>query len=169
MRRNSDFLRITLAAFLLSLLTGTTHATLIPGAENWNGHEIHWRDFPTGVREATKTKKPVVMVFHATWCTACRKYRNVFHDSRIVKASKDFVMILVDVDRFKDINGAFAPDGTYVPRTIFLDFEGNVQSWLAGRDPKYPHTIDIEKPDELLALMDKAKQRMIKDRVRARS
>ena len=45
MRRNSDFLRITFAAFLLSLLAGTAHATLIPGAENWNGHEIHWRDF----------------------------------------------------------------------------------------------------------------------------
>lgn len=59
--------------------------------------------------------------------------------------------------------------GHMYPRTIILDYEGNVQSWLAGRDPKYPHTIDIEKPDELLGLIDKAKQRKIKDGASAKS
>ncbi len=36
----------------------------------------------------------------------------------------NFVMILIDVDEHPDENGAFSPDGTYVPRTIFLNAEG---------------------------------------------
>jgi hypothetical protein len=68
-------------------------------------------------------------------------------------------MILVDADADKVANGAFAPDGTYVPRTIFVTPDGDVRADLVGKsDPKHPHTIDIEQPDELLALMQRAAQ-----------
>ena len=156
---------VALLAFCVSLaVAGPDRAravSSIAGVENWNSAQIAWRDFPTGVREATSTRKPVLMVFQAVWCTACQKYRKVFSDPSVVEASKDFIMILVDVDKSKDINGAFSPDGTYVPRTLFLDFEGNIQDWLVGKDPQYPHTVDINKPDELLGLMKKAKERML--------
>ena len=126
-------------------------------ADLFNGAEINWRDPRSGIYEATQTGKPVIMVFHATWCSACKKYRAVFGDAAIVAAAKDFVMILVDADKDKDINGAFSPDGTYVPRTLFVDTDGNVSTTLVGKDPSYPHTIDVGRPDELLALMLKAK------------
>lgn len=128
-----------------------------PGAENWNAPAITWHSLKTGIPEATRTGKTVVMVFHAPWCTACAKYRAVFKDERVVAAAKDVVMILVDADADKTANGAFAPDGTYVPRTIFMTPDGEVRTDLTGRsDPEHPHTIDIEKADELLALMQKA-------------
>lgn len=148
----------TLAAcFLFAVLsTGPARANA-PGAENWNAPAIAWHSLKTGVPEATRTGKTVMMVFHAPWCTACAKFRSVFKDERIVAASKDVVMILVDADADKVANGAFAPDGTYVPRTIFITPDGDVRADLAGKsDPKHPHTIDIEKPDELLALMQRA-------------
>jgi protein-disulfide reductase (glutathione) len=128
-----------------------------PGAENWNAPAITWHSLKTGIPEATRTGKTVVMVFHAPWCTACAKYRAVFKDERVVAAAKDVVMILVDADADKTANGAFAPDGTYVPRTIFMTPDGEVRTDLTGKsDPKHPHTLDIERPDELLALMQKA-------------
>jgi hypothetical protein len=103
------------------------------------------------------------MVFHAPWCTACKKYRSVFFDKGVVDASKDFVMILIDADADKMSNGAFSPDGTYVPRTLFLDSDGNVQAHLRGKgDPKYPHSIDINSPDELRSLMLTARETMLK-------
>ena len=75
----------------------------------------------------------------------------------MVAAAKDVVMILVDADADKTANGAFAPDGTYVPRTIFMTPDGEVRTDLTGKsDPRHPHTIDIDKADELLALMQKA-------------
>lgn len=125
-------------------------------ADQWNGAEIAWRDIGPGIRESTASGKPVVMVFHAEWCTACRRYRQVWKDPGVVSASRDFVMILVDVDRDPKANGAFSPDGTYVPRTIFYNSEGDVMRDVRGQDPEYPHTVDIDDPAELRGLMQKA-------------
>lgn len=125
-------------------------------ADVWNGAEIAWRDVGPGIRESTRSGRPVVMVFHAEWCKACRRYREVWKDPGVVSASRDFVMILIDVDRDPKANGAFSPDGTYVPRTIFYDSEGDVMSHVRGKDPEYPHTVDIEDPAELRTLMQKA-------------
>ncbi len=127
-------------------------------ADLWNGAEINWQDIKSGVFAASQTGKPVVMVFHATWCSACKKYRSVFQDRAIIDASKDFVMILIDGDAEKEVNSAFSPDGTYVPRTIFLDAGGNIRPEFKGQgDAKYPHSIDVNGPAELLALMEKAR------------
>lgn len=146
---------VTMLAAAILLTTGA-RATA-PGAENWNAPAITWHSLQTGIPEATRTGKTVVMVFHAPWCTACAKYRSVFKDERVVAAAKNVVMILVDADADKTANGAFAPDGTYVPRTIFMTPDGEVRTDLTGKsDPKHPHTIDIEKPDELLALIQRA-------------
>jgi thiol:disulfide interchange protein len=125
-------------------------------AEDWNGAEINWRDARSGIYESSKTGRPVLMVFHATWCQVCKRFRQLFKDPAVVAASRDFVMILVDADAEKELNGAFSPDGSYVPRTLFIDSEGNVSDKLVGHDPQYPHSIDVDKPDELLALMTKA-------------
>ncbi len=126
-------------------------------ADVFNGAEINWRDAKSGIYEATKTSKPVIMVMHATWCSACKRYRSVFNDPGVVAASKDFVMILVEADKEKELNSAFSPDGTYVPRTMFVDPEGNVSATLVGKDAQYPHTIDVDDPAELLSLMKRAK------------
>lgn len=149
--------RRLLATLVMVTAFAATAKAATPYADLFNGTEINWLDPRSGIYEASKTGRPVIMVFHASWCSACKRYRDVFKDAGIVAAAKDFVMILVDADREKEINGAFAPDGTYVPRTLFIDPEGNVSDKLVGKDPQYPHTIDIEKPDELLALMNKAK------------
>lgn len=134
----------------------SAYANQPPMAELWNGAEIAWRDVGPGIREAGSTGKPVIMVFHASWCGSCRRYRTVWKDPGVVAASKSFVMILVDVDQHPDANGAFSPDGTYVPRTIFYTPEGDVMSDAVGKDPQYPHTIDLDDPTELRTLMQKA-------------
>jgi thiol:disulfide interchange protein len=157
------FLRKPTFAFLivaLALFAAPPLATAgsPPLAEEWNAPAIAWHDMRSGVPEAIRTGKTAVLVFHAPWCTACRKYREVFRDPRIVEATRDFVMILVDADADKVTNGAFAPDGTYVPRTLFLTPDGDVRTDLTGKtDPERPHTIDIHKPDELLALLERAR------------
>lgn len=125
-------------------------------AEAWNGAEIAWREVGPGIREASRTGKPVVMLFHASWCGVCKRFRAVWKDPGVVAASKSFVMILVDVDKDPDANGAFSPDGTYVPRTIFYTSEGDVMSDIRGKDPEYPHTLDVDDPTELRTLMVKA-------------
>jgi thiol:disulfide interchange protein len=143
--------------FLTQLLVAQGASARQPQmAELWNGAEIAWQDVGPGIRESTRTGKPVIMLFHASWCTSCKRYRQVWKDRGVVAASKDFVMILVDVDKDPDANGAFSPDGTYVPRTIFYNAEGDVMADIKGKDPEYPHTIDLDDPTELRTLMEKA-------------
>lgn len=125
-------------------------------AELWNGAQIDWREVGPGIRESNQTGKPVIMLFHASWCGSCKRYREVWKDPGVVAASKNFVMVLVDVDSDPDANGAFSPDGTYVPRTIFYTSEGDVMKDAHGKDPEYPHTIDLDDPTELRTLMEKA-------------
>ncbi|WP_072396740.1 thioredoxin family protein [Hyphomicrobium sp. CS1GBMeth3] len=152
----------TLVAATLSLLVSVAAgqrsvAAQQPNmAEQWNGGEIAWRDVGPGIQEASRTGQPVVMLFHASWCGSCRRYRAVWKDPGVVAASKNFVMILVDVDKHPDANGAFSPDGTYVPRTIFYTAEGDVMKDAVGKDTQYPHTIDLDDPTELRTLMQKA-------------
>jgi thiol:disulfide interchange protein len=145
------------AVFMLTALSFAANARTPNHADEWNGAEINWRDARSGIYEASKTGRPVIMVFHATWCSVCKRFREVFKDPAIVAASRDFVMILVDAEKEKEINGAFQPDGSYVPRTLFIDSDGNVSDKLIGSDPQYPHSVDVDKPDELLALMKKAR------------
>jgi thioredoxin-like negative regulator of GroEL len=125
-------------------------------AEVWNGAEIAWRDMGSGVKESIRSGRNALIVFHATWCQVCRHFRAVFNDRGIVDASRDLVMILVDVDQQPDINAAFAPDGSYVPRTVFVDSEGNTLEELQSANPKYRYSADVDAPDELLSLMRRA-------------
>lgn len=142
------------AAFLLSAPGARAKQPEL--ADAWNGNEIQWRTMQSGVKESTATGKTVVLVFHASWCSACKKYRQVFKDPAVVDATRNYVMVLVDVDKEPQVNGAFAPDGTYVPRTLFITPEGDVRADLTGKtDPQHPHTIDITSPAELLSLMQR--------------
>ncbi|WP_024276478.1 thioredoxin family protein [Hyphomicrobium sp. 802] len=144
------------AVFALFALTASADARAPAYADEWNGAEINWRDARSGIYESAHTGRPVIMVFHATWCSVCKRFRQVFKDPAVVAASRDFVMILVDADQEKEVNGAFQPDGSYVPRTLFLDSDGNVSDKLVGTDPQYPHSVNVDSPAELLALMKKA-------------
>jgi thiol:disulfide interchange protein len=145
-----------LLAALLALGAIPATAAGPHGADVWNSAEIQWRDMRTGVQEATSTGKPVLMLLQATWCPSCKKYQRVFRDQRVVAASRDLVMILVDIDKEPQVNGAFSPDGVYVPRTIFLDPTGEIRHDLKGSEEGYPHSLDTDDPGELLALMKRA-------------
>ncbi len=147
-----------IAAALLVGMAIAADARTPNHADEWNGAEINWRDARSGIYESSKTGRPVLMVFHATWCSVCKRFREVFKDPAVVAASRDFVMILVDADKEKEVNGAFQPDGSYVPRTLFIGSDGTVSDKLVGSDPQYPHSVDVDTPHELLALMRKAHQ-----------
>ncbi len=54
---------VTTAILVASALVATAARATAPGAENWNAPAIAWHSLKTGIPEATRTGKTVVMVF----------------------------------------------------------------------------------------------------------
>jgi protein-disulfide reductase (glutathione) len=127
----------------------------------WN-NAIAWVPMLDGLEAAKKSGKPALLVFYTEWCPHCRTYAKLFHDPQVVEASEAFVMIRVNEDATPDLGVAFRPDGQYVPRTFLLSPDGKTHADLVGAHPKYKHFLDEDSPDQLLALMKKARSKFAK-------
>jgi thiol:disulfide interchange protein len=146
----------TLVAAAAAALALTSPVSAWAGGD-WNDANINWRSYADGLAEAKKEKKPVLLIFYTDWCPHCTKYSGVFHDPKVVEASKSFVMVRVNGDQDKELSQKYAVDGAYIPRTFFLSPEGKLDEGIdAGRD-SYKYFYDTGNPAGLLAGMSKAK------------
>lgn len=119
--------------------------------------EITWESYDAGIARAQAEHKPAIVVFTATWCSQCEAYRSVLADPNVIALSRRFVMIKVDIGERPELNQRYSPDGTYVPRTMFLASDGSHRPDL--RSPTrtdYAYFLDTHGPDELLGLMQRA-------------
>lgn len=119
--------------------------------------EIAWESFESGLARAQSENKPFVVVFTATWCTQCEAYRSVLSNPQVISASRDLVMIRVDITDHPDLNQRYAYDGTYVPRTMFFGPDGTHRPDLRSASrARYLYFLDPRDPSELLGLMRRA-------------
>lgn len=124
---------------------------------DWNHRGIEWRPYALGLRDAAREKRPIVLVFYTDWCPHCHNYSRVFHDPRLVEASKDFVMIRVERDGNLDLSAEYDLDGDYIPRTFFLYPNAEIMKQLNTGRSEYAYFLDEYEPDELLELMNQAR------------
>lgn len=75
----------------------------------------------------------------------------------MVAASRGVVFILVNPDEDPEADTALAPDGTYVPRSLFVDGNGRILETLKSTNPQYRYYLDVEDAGELLALLKRAR------------
>jgi len=140
---------------LTALLALGAADTALAGGD-WNDQQIKWRTYDDGLAEAKKAKKPVMLIFFTEWCPHCKNYSGVFHDPKVVAKSKDFVMIRLDKDQNAELSGKFAPDGQYIPRTLFLSSSGEFEAAVHAPRDQYKYFYDESDPKSLLAGMDAA-------------
>jgi thiol-disulfide isomerase/thioredoxin len=145
--------RATLALLALAVTLGATPAQ---AGGDWNASAIAWQPYEAGLALAKKEKKPVCLVFFTEWCPHCTNYSKVFHDPAVVAKAKAFVMIRLDKDQNAELSGKFAPDGQYIPRTLFLSSSGALEAGLHAPRDKYQYFYDESDPKSLLAGMDAA-------------
>lgn len=121
---------------------------------DWNHQQIDWQSYRDGVQAAQKTKRPVLAVFHAIWCHYCSQYSAVFHDPRVVEASKKYTMVLIDVDKNGLLNAVYAERGSQIPRTLFMQPNGTPVYDFTYSNTNYPYYVEYRSADDLLGLMN---------------
>lgn len=106
--------------------------------------------------------RPLMLVVHASWCRSCRALKPAFEDRELAKLTRDFVMVNVDQDEDPSVR-AYAIDGTYVPRVVFVDPKtGEPIEDL--RNPSRHQSLYYYSPhDDLLGVMKKAIARYASD------
>ena len=147
---------LTLAAILLVVARLGSSNLAWAGAEDWNDSNIKWMSYDQGLAEATKTDKPICLIFYTTWCPHCANYSKVFSDPAVVQKSKSFVMIRLDKDKNKEISAKYNPDGEYIPRTYFLSPDGKLDASLTEDRASYKYFYSESQPASLLGGMDRA-------------
>ena len=127
---------------------------------DWNLEGIDWQGFDQGLKLAAAQHKPICLIFSTEWCPHCRRYSGVFHDAQVVEMSKNFVMIHLDKDKNRELSKRFSPDGEYIPRTYFLNSQGQLDEGLHVNRPKYKYFYDEKNPQSLLAGMQAALKKL---------
>lgn len=107
----------SLAKAVFGLIFDRVHCSLLSGRDNGFGNSYIWAgSLESGLQIATNHKKPMMLIIHKSWCSACKNLKPKFAESSDIQSlSKHFVMVnLVDEEEPHGI--AFAPDGNYIPR-----------------------------------------------------
>lgn len=128
-------------------------AAAAPGVEDWNDAGIAWTPYRVATELARRTNRPLCVVVHAGWCPHCRNYSAVFRDARVVEAAKGFVMVRIDADADYETASRFAPDGGYVPRTLFAGPDGTLDAEIHADRASYRWFFDEHDPASVLAGM----------------
>ena len=152
----SNRLPAALAVLITLSLAAAMRPAVVRAAEDWNDGGIAWRSYEDGMKEAKEKKKPVCLIFYTEWCPHCKNYSGVFHDPKVIEQSKKFVMVRLDKDKNKELSGKYAPDGEYIPRTMFLGPDGQLDSSIHAPRDKFQYFYDEKDPASVLGGMDAA-------------
>jgi thiol:disulfide interchange protein len=139
-----------------AVLCALAIATAARAGGDWNDTGIKWMPYEEGLAAAKEAKKPVCLVIYTDWCPHCTNYSKVFHDPRVVEKSKDFVMMRLNGDQQKAITAKYAPDGQYIPRTLFLSADGTLDPDLNTGRSQFKYFYDEMNPASILAGMEAA-------------
>lgn len=146
------------AATLALALSLSLPAPAVAGGD-WNDAKIGWKTYDEGLKQAKESNKPICLVLFTEWCPHCTNYAKIFHDSKVVERSADFVMVRIDNDKNAELSGQFAPDGKYIPRTFFLSPDGKLDPDIQARSDKYKYFYSENDPSSILAGMDAAQKK----------
>ncbi|EDV22171.1 uncharacterized protein TRIADDRAFT_59397 [Trichoplax adhaerens] len=95
----------------------------------------------TSVKVTACRNKPLMLIIHKSWCGACAALKPKFASANeISELSNHFVMVnSEDDDETED--KAYAPDGVYYPRILFLNSDGEVLENIfnEGGNPEYKY------------------------------
>jgi len=122
------------------------------------GKVIVWQpSLAAAEKEAKRTGKPVLIVFQATWCGACRMLeREVLPRREVTEEAQKWVTVKVDVDKEQEIAGQYGIRN--LPTTVFYRADGGRKFGFTGA-PQAGEMVKIMKVAYTKVEQDKAKKK----------
>ena len=106
--------------------------------QKW-GSKLQWYTWSAGLALAKKTKRPLCVVVYTDWCPKCKKLGPLFQDSEVEKLAQQVVMVRQNQDERPEWLTRIAQFGSYVPRFLFFNAQGDVLSDIKGPVDRYPY------------------------------
>jgi thiol:disulfide interchange protein len=100
--------------------------------EKIEAEEIQWvANISEGLKSARQANKPLLVYFHADWCSWCRRMvRDTLSAREVIGLSRNFICVKVDTDKDPQVSREYKVTG--LPTIIFLDPEGKVIKRVVG-------------------------------------
>ncbi|MCD6288267.1 MAG: thioredoxin family protein [Candidatus Hydrogenedentes bacterium] len=135
MFRPLSTLSVLVSLVCVSCMTAYSASPATPTPKDKSQQEINWiTNLDKGFEMANSKKMPVMVDFFATWCGPCKMLdRITFSDPAVVKASKQFVSVRIDVDKSMDLVTQYRVTG--FPTVIFFDKSGTEKYRRSGVVP----------------------------------
>lgn len=105
------------------------------------GDFYEWYSLEAGLKESERTGRPVMMVVHKSWCSACKRLAPLFAGSSDIQSmASAFVMVNVHDDE-EPQDPQYKPDGGYIPRILFIEPGGKVRTDIVNTqgNPQYKY------------------------------
>jgi thioredoxin-related protein len=118
---------------ILALAGVTLFAYKNVAEEKTIGKISFYTDYDKGLDAAFESGRPVMLVFSASWCGACRQMiKNVFSHDDVANSSTQLVNIYIDVDKAKrQLVNKY--EVRYIPSVFFLNYSGETIIQVADR------------------------------------
>ena len=144
MTMNKSVKPLIIAAALVLLVLGLTAVRHTPNASagRTDAHhaegEIIWlTDLDAALAKSKETGQPVMIDFFATWCPPCKMLdAQTYSDSRVIEASKKWIMVRIDVDQNKALAERY--EISSIPTIVVLQPDGKEIDRTAGFIPAAP-------------------------------
>ncbi len=132
------------SAFLFAVPSANSHSH--------SKSKIRYRDYTRlAFEDASREKKPILMVMSAVRCSWCAKYnRGALRDSNVVEyLNKNFISVFVDIDRRVDLKRKYVRG---VPTTVVFSPKGKVIRSFSG----------VLKSEDLLWFLKKVRKEALR-------
>ena len=122
------------------------------------GDAILWKNYADGINEIKETHKPGMLVFHRSYCNACRRLGNdVRGNTELISRSRQFVMISCngnepESDAFMIGIGCslfLELDGNYFPRIFFVNPNNTINYYFVSNPYNFQYRYYYRDSDQM--------------------
>jgi len=103
--------------------------------------EVNWMSYTDALAASKENGKPIMVLFTKTWCGACKNLKSDIKNNLESFVEASGKLNVVNIEEESDEVGfnveLYSKEGSYIPRTFFLDTEGNIDETAIGPNEKY--------------------------------